>query len=189
MVPIKIIRKRAWNRGGGLKPSPCTFARRHPEVAQAMTYLGTHRGKGFAKFVSSEGTRRRMELTHHFLSVRSRFVGVGNGTDGLCTGVRFHHVAGRVGVPFVLFVILSVRNVFLSWPHRSVQACCAKGAMGTSTARSDWRKKALPEPWLWKGLGIMGRKGTGSRGPALAGKAQGSKERNGRKGDVIIRSI
>lgn len=45
-------------------------------------------------------------------------------------------------------------------------------------------KKALPELRLWKGLGIMGRKGTGSRGPALAGKAQG---RNGRKGDVFLR--
>ena len=42
-------------------------------------------------------------------------------------------------------------------------------------------KKALTEPWLCKGLGIMGRKGTKSRAPALAGKAQWSKERNGRR--------
>lgn len=67
-----------------------------------MTYLGMHRGKGFAKFVSSEGTRRRMELTHHFLSVRSRSVGVGNGMDGCVPVYGFHHVAGRGCVSFVL---------------------------------------------------------------------------------------
>ena len=39
-------------------------------------------------------------------------------------------------------------------------------------------KKALPEPWLWKGLGIMGRKGTGSRGPVSRGRH--GEERAGR---------